>query len=119
MSSLLKPPPNQPKVVLSNIDYLIVSIFANPGKSQRWHLRRLHMYKRGYPDPNKGGTGCAYFRRTSGNRYPLLWEDQSDKNVICRAGWSTITRSKESKMFLTIKGHERLTKILEKHHYLK
>ena len=52
---------SHPNVNLNGIEYLLLSIQSNPGKSQRWHLRRKHMYQHGRPDYYKGGSGCGYF----------------------------------------------------------
>ena len=66
---------DQPSVKLNGIEYLLLSIQSNPGKSQRWHLRRKHMYQHGQPDYHKGGSGCGYFISPSYRN--VLWEDRS------------------------------------------
>ena len=65
----------KPQVKLNGIEYLLLSIQSNPGKSQRWHLRRKHMYQHGQPDWHKGGSGCGYFSSPSYRN--VLWTDMS------------------------------------------
>ena len=38
-------PTNQPQVKLKGIEYLLLAIQADPGKSQRHYLRRLYKYQ--------------------------------------------------------------------------
>ena len=71
---------NKPKVKLKGIEYLLLSIQSHPGKSQRWHLKRLHMYQHGRPDFHKGGTNCGYF--TSSSYRNVLWKDWAPKKVF-------------------------------------
>lgn len=96
----------QPKTKLSGIEYLLVCIQSNPGKSQRYYLRRLHQYRYGYPDPYKGGSNAGYFRSPSYKN--VLWVDQAEKNILCEAAWSRPKfKPKSSKMVLTKKGFNR------------
>ena len=71
-------PQSKPEVKLNGIEYLLISIQSNPGKSQRWHLRRKHMYQHGYPDFHKGGSGCGYFSSPSYRN--VLWTDRSNED---------------------------------------
>ena len=71
-------PVSHPNVKLNGIEYLLISIQSNPGKSQRWHLRRKYMYQHGRPDYHKGGSGCGYFRSPSYRN--VLWHDRSHWN---------------------------------------
>ena len=66
---------SQPSVKLNGIEYLLISIQSNPGKSQRWHLRRKYMYQHGVEDCHKGGSGAGYFRSESYRN--VLWIDRS------------------------------------------
>ena len=70
---------HQPKVKLNGIEYLLLSIQSNPGKSQRWHLRRKYMYQHGVEDYHKGGSGAGYFRSESYRG--VLWYDNSKPTV--------------------------------------
>ena len=104
-----------PKVKLNGIEYLLLSIQANPGKSQRWHLRRKHMYQHGRPDYHKGGSGCGYFISSSYRN--ILWRDHAplDVEVPCgvptnrllNGGYGKGLRSKSAQMHLTARGWER------------
>ena len=69
-----------PSVKLNGIEYLLVSIQSNPGKSQRWHLKRKHMYQHGRPDYHKGGSGCGYF--ISPSYRDVVWFDASTPEVF-------------------------------------
>ena len=48
-----------PNVTLTGIEYLLVCIQANPGRSQRYYLRRLYRYKHGEADPTGGSRGAG------------------------------------------------------------
>ena len=54
-------PTNQPQIKLKGIEYLLLAIQSDPGKSQRHYLRRLYQYKHGVPSYNNGGTNNGYF----------------------------------------------------------
>ena len=69
---------SKPKVKLNGIEYLLLSIQSNPGKSQRWHLRRKYMYQHGVEDYHKGGSGAGYFRSPSYRN--VLWKDRSNED---------------------------------------
>ena len=70
----------QPKVKLMSIEYLLISIQSHPGKSQRWHLKRLHMYKHSRPDYHKGGSSCGFFISPSYRN--VLWKDWAPKGTF-------------------------------------
>ena len=77
------PVTSQPKTKLNGIEYLLISIQSNPGKSQRWHLRRKYMYQHGRPDYHKGGSGCGYFISPSYRN--VLWVDRSNRDSTTQA----------------------------------
>ena len=66
-------PTNQPQVKLKGIEYLLLAIQSDPGKSQRHYLRRLYQYLHGVPSHNNGGTNNSYF--TSSSYRGVLWYD--------------------------------------------
>jgi len=104
-----------PKVNLKGIEYLLLSIQSNPGKSQRWHLRRKHMYLHSQPDFHKGGSGCGYFNSHSYRN--VVWFDAAPKTVEYEAycpvdgklSWNKNKgkKSKCSQMHLTQDGWQR------------
>ena len=110
----------QPNVKLNGIEYLLLSIQSNPGKSQRWHLKRKHLYHHGRPDFHKGGTGCGYF--VSPSYRDRLWWDAASKDVLYVAnnpvdGWlfrNRASRSKCAQMHLTWSGWVRANKARQK-----
>ena len=79
----------QPNVKLSGIEYLLLSIQSNPGKSQRWYLRRKHMYLHGRPDYHKGGTGSGYFSSPSYRN--VLWTDRSNQDGTTQVRYGCYT----------------------------
>jgi len=111
---------DKPNVKLNGIEYLLLSIQSNPGKSQRWHLRRKHMYQHGRPDWHKGGSGCGYF--TSPSYRNILWRDHAPMDVefpcfnptdgfFHKAGPYKGLRSKCAQMHLTASGWKRANKV--------
>jgi len=76
----------QPNVKLNGIEYLLLSIQSNPGKSQRWHLRRKYMYQHGVEDYHKGGSGAGYFRSPSYR--DVLWIDRSNEDGTTQARYN-------------------------------
>ena len=113
----------QPNVKLNGIEYLLLSIQSNPGKSQRWHLRRKHMYHHGRPDWHKGGSGCGYF--TSPSYRNILWRDHAPMDVefpcfnptdgfFHKAGPYKGLRSKCAQMHLTWSGWVRANEARKK-----
>ena len=111
---------HEPQVKLKNIEYLLVSIQSNPEKSQRWHLRRLHIYKHGRADFHSGGSNCGYF--TTKSYRNVLWTDVAPKTVEYHPyfpvdGFTSDGRamkSSSSKMVLTRRGWTRANSIREK-----
>jgi hypothetical protein len=110
----------KPHVSLMGIEYLILSIQLNPGRSQRWHLRRLHIYKHGTEDFHKGGTNCSYFTNPSYRN--VLWTDVASHDVVYDCclpieGWTSngeARRSKSAQMHLTRRGWQRSNTIRNK-----
>lgn len=112
---------SQPQVKLNGIEYLLLSIQSNPGKSQRWHLRRKHMYQHGRPDWYKGGSGCGYF--VSPSYRNVLWYDAAYPRVFYRAtcpvdGWNVMRglgcKSASAQMHLTARGWARANEARKK-----
>jgi len=68
-------PTNHPQVKLKGIEYLLLAIQSDPGKSQRHYLRRLYQYNHSVPSHNNGGTNNGYF--TSPSYRNVLWYDDS------------------------------------------
>ena len=120
-------PNNQPQVKLKGIEYLLLAIQSDPGKSQRHYLRRLHRYKHGVEDYHKGGTCCGYF--SSGSYRNVLWYDSALGEQVkyeCMMSINSVFRSYESRkgsyaykskssvMKLTLSGHERANEVRKK-----
>ena len=118
-------PTNKPQNKLNGIEYLLLSIQSHPGKSQRFHLRRLHMYKHGRPDFHKGGTNCGYF--TSSSYRNVLWKDWAPKHVFYECfvpveeGYRLVAssryggmKSSSAEMHLTMSGWKRANKVRAK-----
>ena len=111
-----------PKVKLNGIEYLLLSIQSNPGKSQRWHLRRKHVYQHGRPDWHKGGSGCGYFISPSYRN--ILWRDHAPLDVefpcwaptnrLFNGGFGKGLRSKSAQMHLTARGWARANEARKK-----
>ena len=118
--------PCQPKVKLKGIEYLLLAIQSDPGKSQRHYLRRLYQYKWGVPSYNNGGTNNGYF--TSQSYRGVLWYDASygqakyecmmSVNSVFRSYTSSkgsyAYRSTCSAMRLTSRGHKRANEVRKK-----
>jgi len=124
-------PTKQPQVKLKGIEYLLLAIQSDPGKSQRHYLRRLYQYNHGVPSYNNGGTNNGYF--TSSSYRDVLWYDDSHETQVrygCSKSVNSVflntscgnryphywyaRRSKCSAMKLTLSGHERANKVREK-----
>ena len=120
-------PTNQPQVKLKGIEYLLLAIQSDPGKSQRHYLRRLYQYNHGVPSYNNGGTNNGYF--TSGSYRNVLWYDSALGEQVkyeCMMSINSVFRSYTSSkgsyayksqcsaMRLTLAGHERANKVREK-----
>ena len=110
----------KPQVKLNGIEYLLLSIQSNPGKSQRWHLRRKHMYQHGRADYHNGGSGCGYF--ISPSYRDVVWFDASSKTVEYEAynpvdgntSWGKASKSKCAQMHLTWSGWLRANEARQK-----
>lgn len=96
---------NKPKVKLSGVEYLLVCIQSNPGRSQRYYLRRLHIYKHGKEDSHSGGTCSGYF--TSKSYRDILWRDTAQKNSRGKCWLGSKPKSHCSQMLLTDIGRAR------------
>ena len=118
-------PTNHPQVKLKGIEYLLLAIQSDPGKSQRHYLRRLYQYNHGVPSYNGGGTNNGYF--TSGSYRNVLWyNDDHSKGVpykcfksVNAVFWKSshghiAYRSKSSRMRLTSRGHKRANEVRKK-----
>ena len=123
--------PCQPKVKLKGIEYLLLAIQSDPGKSQRHYLRRLYQYKWGVSSYNNGGNNNGYF--TSPSYRNVLWYDDSKGSQVrygCTKSVNSVFlntscgnryphywyayRSKRSAMKLTLSGHERANEVRKK-----
>ena len=120
-------PTNQPQVKLKGIEYLLLAIQSDPGKSQRHYLRRLYQYNHGVPSYNNGGTNNGYF--TSQSYRGVLWystdyaapvkyECMMSVNSVFRSYSSSkgsyAYKSKCSAMRLTSRGHKRANEVRKK-----
>ena len=113
---------DKPKVKLKGIEYLLLSIQSHPGKSQRFHLKRLHLYQHGRHDYHKGGTNCGYFISPSYRN--ILWRDHAPMDVefpcwvpsnpIFNGGYGKGLRSKSAEMHLTESGWKRANQVRTK-----
>ena len=92
------------------IDFLLLSILQNPGQSQRFHTRRLHLWQHKTEDHHSGGTNIAYFK--SPIYRDILFTDVSPKTV---SYWNNIYgelfKSPQSQMHLTPAGFDRANKL--------
>ena len=104
--------PDRPNVSLKCIEYLLLSIQSNPGRSQRWHLRRWHQYKHNRPDFHKGGHNNGFF--TSRSYRDVLWTDLAPQDVEYPVWAGHRKKSKSAQMYLTIRGWNRANKAREK-----
>jgi hypothetical protein len=103
-------PQAKPNVSLKCIEYLLLSIQSNPGKGQRFHLRRLHQYQHGFEDYHSGGSNNSFFQSKSYRN--VLWTDVAPKTVeydcYCAVdGWTSngvAMKSSEAQMHLTRRG---------------
>ena len=104
--------PNRPNVSLKCIEYLLLSIQSNPGRSQRFHLKRWHQYKYNRPDFHKGGHNNGFF--TSPSYRDVLWTDVAPQDVEYFSAFGTRVKSKSSQMHLTIRGWNRANEARQK-----
>ena len=102
----------RPNVSLKCIEYLILSIQSNPGKGQRFHLRRLHQYQHGFEDYHSGGTNNGFF--TSKSYRDVLWTDVAPKTVEYNTYFAVngvAMKPSEAQMHLTRRGWNRANEI--------
>ena len=93
------------------IDYLLLSILENPGQSQRFHTRRLHLWQHNTEDHHSGGTNIAYFNNKEYYR-DILFTDVSQKTIpYYNAIYGDLLKSKQSQIYLTITGFNRANKL--------
>ena len=93
------------------IDYLLLSILENPGQSQRFHTRRLHLWQHNTEDTHSGGTNIAYFNNKEYYR-DILFTDVSQKTIpYYNAILGDLLKSKQSQIYLTITGFNRANKL--------
>ena len=95
------------------IDYLLLSILENPGQSQRFHTRRLHLWQHNIEDTHSGGTNIAYFNNREYYR-DILFTDVSPQTVKYDSYFGPQTKSKHSQIHLTITGFNRANKLRNK-----
>ena len=92
------------------IDFLLLSILENPGQSQRFHTRKLHLWQHNTEDHHSGGTNIAYFNNKKYYR-DILFTDVSPQTVKYDSYFGTQTKSKHSQIHLTIRGFDRANKL--------
>ena len=93
------------------IDYLLLSILENPGQSQRFHTRRLHLWQHNSEDTHSGGTNIAYFNNKEYYR-DILFTDVSQKTIpYYNAIYGDLLKSKQSQIHLTPVGFDRANKL--------
>ena len=95
---------------ISCIDFLLLSILENPGQSQRFHTRRLHLWQHNTEDHHSGGTNIAYFNNREYYR-DILFTDVSPQTVKYDSYWGPGTKSKQSQIHLTPVGFDRANKL--------
>ena len=92
------------------IDFLLLSMLENPGQSQRFHTRRLHLWQHNTEDHHSGGTNIAYFNNRKYYR-DILFTDVSRKTVKYDSYFGTKMKSRNSQMHLTIRGFNRANQL--------
>ena len=93
------------------IDFLLLSILENPGQSQRFHTRRLHLWQHNTEDTHSGGTNIAYFNNKKYYR-DILFTDVSQKTIpYYNAIYGDLLKSKQSQIHLTPVGFDRANKL--------
>ena len=93
------------------IDFLLLSMLENPGQSQRFHTRRLHLWQHKTEDHHSGGTNIAYFNNKEYYR-DILFTDVSQKTIpYYNAIYGDLLKSKQSQIHLTITGFNRANKL--------
>ena len=93
------------------IDFLLLSILENPGQSQRFHTRKLHLWQHNTEDTHSGGTNIAYFNNKEYYR-DILFTDVSQKTIpYYNAIYGDLLKSKQSQIHLTPVGFDRANKL--------
>ena len=93
------------------IDFLLLSILENPGQSQRFHTRKLHLWQHNTEDHHSGGTNIAYFNNKEYYR-DILFTDVSQKTIpYYNAIYGDLLKSKQSQIHLTPVGFDRANKL--------
>ena len=93
------------------IDFLLLSILENPGQSQRFHTRKLHLWQHNTEDTHSGGTNIAYFNNKKYYR-DILFTDVSQKTIpYYNAIYGDLLKSKQSQIYLTPAGFEKANKL--------
>ena len=93
------------------IDFLLLSILENPGQSQRFHTRKLHLWQHNTEDTHSGGTNIAYFNNKKYYR-DILFTDVSQKTIpYYNAIYGDLLKSKQSQIHLTITGFNRANEL--------
>ena len=98
------------KTALTGVEYILICMQANPGKSQDYYLKRLAKYKLGLKtflllgSPRNRGVG--YFNRSSRYRN-VLWKNLAIEDVKYITWGGQKLRSKKSQMYLTTLGWNR------------
>jgi hypothetical protein len=92
------------------IDFLLLSILENPGQSQRFHTRSLHLWQHNTEDHHSGGTNIAYFNNKKYYR-DILFTDVSPQTVEYWSAYGPQIKSKHSQIHLTITGFNRANKL--------
>lgn len=98
------------KTALTGVEYILICMQANPGKSQDYYLKRLAKYKLGLKTFLQRGSprnrGVGYFNRSSRYRN-VLWKNLSIEDVKYITWGGQKLRSKKSQMYLTTLGWNR------------
>ena len=91
------------------IDFLLLSILENPGQSQRFHTRRLHLWQHKTEDHHSGGTNIAYFKNPIYR--DILFVDVSPQTTKYDSYFGNNMKSSWSQMHLTPAGFDRANKL--------
>ena len=116
----------QAQHALSNVDYVCLKMFLNPGQTQRFYLRALATYRgiyRGYEEMNTGGFCALMFSRRDRKWRDYLFEDRAPATIeysSCQVrpnhpgGRGHFKRSHRGEFHLLPAGVERARKAAEK-----
>jgi len=116
----------QVKHALSNVDYVCLKMFLNPGQTQRFYLRALATYRgiyRGHEEMNTGGFCALMFSRRDRKWRDVLFEDRAPATIeysSCQVhpshpgGRGHFKRSHRGEFHLLPAGVERARKAAEK-----